>query len=98
MRSLFEISDVVLHDALPADQILGLLAYATIRLGPFRLDSLQVRRGRDGTFYVKWPARVDAGDYEHPYVEIADITIRKMIHDGVERAVLARARAEGRIP
>jgi hypothetical protein len=98
MSSPFTISDVVVHDALPVDKILGLLAYATIRLGPIRIDSLQVRRGRDGAHYVKWAARKDASGFEHPFVEIADPLIRPAVHAEVERRVLAKARADRRIP
>ena len=98
MRSTFEISDIVVHDALPVDHIMGLICFATVRIGPFRVDSFQVRRGRDDTHYVQWPERRDAANYPHPYFEIADPMIRPAIHAEVERRVLAKAREEGRIP
>jgi hypothetical protein len=98
MRSLFEITNVVCHDAPPTDRILGLLAYATVHMGPFRIDGLQVRRDRAGQFFVKWSAHKDAAGIEHPHLEILDLTIRPAIHAAVERAVLAVARREGRIP
>jgi hypothetical protein len=95
VASPFEISDVVLHAALPADQIAGLVCYASCKVGVFRLDSLQLRRGTDGGHYVRWPARRDAAGYEHSYVQVADPLIRPGVKAAVERAVLAAAKREG---
>jgi hypothetical protein len=94
----FAVTDVVLHAALPADQFAGLICYASCRVGAFRIDGMQVRRGNDGVFRVKWAARKDAAGYEHPYVQVADPILRPAVKAEVERLVLAAANRGGWIP
>jgi hypothetical protein len=98
LGSAFVIADVVCHAALPADQFAGLICYASCCVGAFRIDGMQVRRGKDGVFRVKWAARKDAAGYEHPYVQVADPILRPAVKAEVERLVLAAAKRGGWIP
>jgi hypothetical protein len=95
MRSPFEITNVRTHVSPPTDKILGLLCFASCQVGPFSLDSLQVRRSLQGRYFVLWPTHKDVYGIEHLYFEIADETIRAAVHTAVNVAVLARAHQDG---
>jgi len=68
-----------------ADRARGLLGFASFTLGSFRLDSVALRRTRDGRFALSFPVRHDRSGRQHSIIRPVDDATRRAI----EAAVLA---------
>ncbi len=67
----------------PNHRTTGLIGWARILIGPFRIDGLAVRRRLDGRWIVTWPARRDAAGRMHPSVIPIDDEVRRRVEDVV---------------
>lgn len=86
------ISDLHFHPCRREDRSSGLRGWATCTIdGQWILDSIAVRRTRDGRGVISFPTRVDGNGVEHPYMR----PVSKSLRDEVETAVVAYVRKAG---
>jgi hypothetical protein len=77
----------------------GLLAWAHLRVGPFRLAGLSVRRTGLGELTVTFPARKDARGALHREITLLDDDLDRRVRAAVLAAYIAeRGRAGRREP
>ena len=69
----------------------GLLAYARVEVGPFRVDGITVRRTRGGRLAVAYPSRRDGDGRKHTMFLPTDRSAR----EALERLIIAAYRSHG---
>jgi DNA-binding cell septation regulator SpoVG len=89
-------SRVEVHSFRPAralDVAAGLLGYARVQVGDLLVDSVAIRRARDGRHVISFPARRDRGGVDHDIV--APVT--GAVARDLERRILDALRARGEL-
>lgn len=69
----------------------GMLGWVTFDLGPVQVDSVSVRRRRDGSCHLSFPVRTDSNGVDHSIVRPLNAAARAEI----ETAVLGELRKRG---
>jgi len=69
----------------------GMLGWVTFDLGPVQIDSVSVRRRKDGTHHLSFPIRTDSNGVEHSIVRPLNASARAEI----ETTVLGELRKRG---
>ena len=77
--------------AAPNVRATGMLGWVTFDLGPVQIDSVSVRRRKDGSYHLSFPVRVDSNGAEHSLVRPLNASARAEI----ETAVLGELRKRG---
>jgi hypothetical protein len=91
------VQDVGIVLAGAGDEHLGLLAWATVIVGTFRLDGMAVRRGLDGELVVIYPARKDARGGLHRSITPLEPELDSRIRAAVIAAYMEARRREVRL-
>ena len=88
------LSDVRFVHGSQRDVERGLLAYARVALGPYKIDGIAVRRTLEGTLAISYPKRTAEDGTAHTYFLPTDPEVRAAL----EGEILARYRQheEGR--
>lgn len=77
--------------ARPFDVAAGLLGYARVQVGDLVVDSVAIRRARDGRHLISLPSRRDRGGVEHSLIA----PVSSAVGRDIEAQVLAALRARG---
>jgi hypothetical protein len=93
-----EVGEVGIVLAPPANESDGLLAWATVKVGPLLLAGLAVRRRTDGEITVTFPARRDQRGTLHRQVTVLDPALDRLIRASVIAEYVEAARKAGRGP
>ena len=91
MRPLPPVGDIRFSAASRSESRSGLLAYARVEVGPFRLDGICVRRTRGGRLAVVYPSRPGADGRKHTLFLPTDRSVR----EAMERMIIAAYRSHG---
>lgn len=91
-----DIEDVAIALAPTHQEREGLLAWANLRVGPFQLNGLAIRRRLDGALIVTYPARKDPRGGLHRSITPLDPELDRRIRAAVTDAYLDVQRAAGR--
>ena len=67
MGSLLHVRSISITPSPAADQQRGLLAYASVALGPYKIDGITVRRTRAGKLAISYPTRTAGDGTAHAY-------------------------------
>jgi DNA-binding cell septation regulator SpoVG len=94
MRIMTRATVVSFRPARPLDVATGLLGYARVQVGDLVVDSVAIRRARDGRHLISLPSRRDRGGVEHTLIAPASSAIGR----DIEAQVLAALRARGELP
>jgi hypothetical protein len=92
----FQIREVAIVLAGPPDERAGLLAWAQLRVGPFHLEGLSVRRTLGGEIAVTIHARKDRRGTLHPQITLLDADLERRIRVAVTTAYIAERAKHGR--
>jgi DNA-binding cell septation regulator SpoVG len=87
-------SRIEVHSYRPArslDVAAGLLGYARVQVGDLVVDSVAIRRARDGRHLISLPSRRDRGGVEHSVVAPVSSAVGREL----EALVLADLRRQG---
>ena len=82
--------------AAPDQERGGLLGWAGVAVGPFRLDGLAIRRRLDGEVIVTYPAKKDARGGVHHAITPLDPELDRRIRTAVLSAYVAERARHGR--
>ncbi len=81
------VSDIRFSPATAADRKSGLLGWIEATVGHVRIDSVAVRRSRNGRYVLSFPQRRDRRGSPHPVVRPRDDASRRLLEEAVIRAL-----------
>ena len=90
------VSDVAVVLAPPHQERAGLLAYATVIVGGWRVSNIRVRRSADGAIYVSFPEHQAASGIRDPYAVPIDGEIFAAVRAAAVAEYLRMAAKAGR--
>lgn len=91
VRDLLHLTDVDFAPASASDTASGLLGWVGFSVGALRLDSVQIRRTRDGHLELSFPGRRSRSGRMRRYV----VPLNPEARGEIERQVLAELRRRG---
>lgn len=84
---------VSFRPARPLDVAAGLLGYARVQVGDLLVDSVAIRRARDGRHLISLPSRKDRSGVEHSLI----VPISSAVGRDIEAQILTALAARGDI-
>lgn len=91
---MMRVSAIRLTPASQRDRRRGLLAYARIALGPYKIEGITVRKTRAGRLAISYPKRTARDGTAHAYFLPTDPEVRAALEGEILAAY--RQREEGR--